>query len=78
MPDDVTALSAVELLDAFARRTLDPVEVADAILHRIDRLEPDINAFVTITADRARAAPTSAASGATGTTDDISRRRRSS
>ena len=32
VPDDVTALSAAELLDAFARRTLDPVEVAEATL----------------------------------------------
>ena len=55
MPDDVTSLSAVELLDAFARRGLDPVEVAEATLTRIDRLEPDINAFVTVTAERARA-----------------------
>ena len=37
VPDDVTALSAVELLDAFARRTLDPVEVAEATLTRIER-----------------------------------------
>ena len=49
------ALSAVELLDAFARRTLDPVEVAEATLTRIERLEPGINAFVTVTAERARA-----------------------
>jgi aspartyl-tRNA(Asn)/glutamyl-tRNA(Gln) amidotransferase subunit A len=55
VPDDVTALSAAELLDAFARRTLDPVEVADATLARIDLLEPRINAFVTVTAERARA-----------------------
>jgi aspartyl-tRNA(Asn)/glutamyl-tRNA(Gln) amidotransferase subunit A len=49
-----TALSATALVDAFARRTLSPVEVAEVTLARIDRLDGGINAFVTLTPERAR------------------------
>ncbi|MBA3905855.1 MAG: amidase [Pseudonocardiales bacterium] len=48
-----TALTATALVDAFSRRTLSPVEVARAALARIERLDGAINAFVTVTAERA-------------------------
>ena len=53
MPDAITSLTATELLDAYARRTLDPVEVAEATLARIEEVEPAVNAFVTVTEARA-------------------------
>jgi aspartyl-tRNA(Asn)/glutamyl-tRNA(Gln) amidotransferase subunit A len=44
-----------ELGAQFRRRTLSPVEVTEALLARIQKLEPALHAFVTITAERARA-----------------------
>jgi aspartyl-tRNA(Asn)/glutamyl-tRNA(Gln) amidotransferase subunit A len=42
----IAALSAAELGPLFASRKLSPVEVAKDALDRIDRFEPDINAFI--------------------------------
>ena len=53
MPDP-TDLSATELLAAFRAHELSPVDVTDATLTRIEALDGPINAFVTVTADRAR------------------------
>ncbi|WP_252407053.1 amidase family protein, partial [Escherichia coli] len=39
-----------------AARKISPVEVVDAILARVDRLEPKLNMFAELTADTARAA----------------------
>src|SRR4029450_4854954 len=39
----------------FRRKTLSPVELTRALLERIERLEPTLHAFVTLTADRALA-----------------------
>ena len=50
---DLCYLSATELLTAYRARTLSPVEVTRAILERIDRVNPTLNAYVTITAERA-------------------------
>ena len=46
-------MSAVELRHLFERGDLSPVEVARAMLEQIDRVNPRINAFVTVTADLA-------------------------
>lgn len=46
-------LSALELRRLYLARALSPVEVAQALLERIDRLNPTVNAFVTVTADLA-------------------------
>lgn len=48
-------LSALELRELYARRSISPVEVTQAILARIARLNPQLNAFLTVTADRALA-----------------------
>ncbi|HEX7103785.1 MAG TPA: amidase family protein, partial [Nitrolancea sp.] len=48
-------MPAAELLDAYRARRLSPVEVTRAVLERIDRLNPTINAFVTVTHERALA-----------------------
>ena len=48
--------SAAELADAFETRALSPVELLDALLDRIDRLDPALNAFIRLDAEGARAA----------------------
>ena len=53
MSDDVAFLSAEELVAAYRARRLSPVEVTETVLARIDRVNPVVNAFTTITADRA-------------------------
>ena len=45
---------ALELSALIRARTLSPVELADAVLARIERLNPSLNAFLTVTADLAR------------------------
>ena len=54
MDVDVCGKSALELLDAYTRRIVSPVEVVDAIFERIDALNPSLNAFVTLARDDAR------------------------
>lgn len=44
MADDVLYMSAVELLDSYRRRHLTPLDVAKAVLARIDEVNPRINA----------------------------------
>jgi aspartyl-tRNA(Asn)/glutamyl-tRNA(Gln) amidotransferase subunit A len=45
MTTDLCALSASALLDGYRKRTLSPVEVTEAVLRRIEALNPRINAF---------------------------------
>jgi len=55
MPDArLPWLSATELVALIRRRKVSPVEVVDAVLDRIERLNPKLNAFVTLTAEQAR------------------------
>ena len=54
MSDDITQLSATQLLEAYTAKRLSPVEVVDAALARIDELQPTLNSFVTVCADDAR------------------------
>ena len=42
---DLCALSATELVEAFRKQTLSPVEVTKAVLARIEKLNPVFNAF---------------------------------
>src|SRR3989442_7987248 len=53
--EDVLYLSATELGSRLRTRQLSPVELAEGYLARIDRLAPKLNAFVTVTRDRALA-----------------------
>lgn len=46
-------MSAVELIDAYKREELSPLEVVRSQLERISRINPKINAFVTLTSDLA-------------------------
>ncbi len=51
--DDFHRLSALELISFYKRRDISPVEVTRAVLERIGNLNPNLNAFVTITSDLA-------------------------
>lgn len=49
-----TELDLTATAEAIRRRALSPVELVDAALQRLDRIEPHVAAFVTVTADAAR------------------------
>ncbi len=50
---DLCYLSALKLRALYQKREISPVEVTEAILSRIDRLNPTLNAFITPTPDLA-------------------------
>ena len=52
MNPDLCALSATELVEAFRKKQLSPVEVTAAVLKRIEALNPVFNAF-SLVSDRA-------------------------
>lgn len=54
--DDLAFASIAELAPLLRTRAVSPVEVADAVLARIEREDPRLNAFITVTGDTARAA----------------------
>jgi Asp-tRNA(Asn)/Glu-tRNA(Gln) amidotransferase A subunit family amidase len=57
MSDDrLCWIPATELSGMYRRKEISPVEVVDAVLDRLERVNPGINAFVTVCADQARAA----------------------
>ncbi len=60
---DLSRLSAVELRELVRARKASPVEILDAHLAAIARLNPKFNAIVTLVEDQARAAAKSAADG---------------
>jgi aspartyl-tRNA(Asn)/glutamyl-tRNA(Gln) amidotransferase subunit A len=51
---ELAALSLAETSRLVRDRKLSPVEITDACLAQIERLEPSLNAFITVTADEAR------------------------
>lgn len=53
--EDLCYMPAVEMAAAIRAKELSPVETTEAVLRRIERLNPKLNAFVTLTADEARA-----------------------
>ena len=54
IPADLTALTLVEASAAVAAGRVSCVELTEAYLARIAEVDPLINAYVTVTADRAR------------------------
>ncbi len=52
-PTDVTQYSLVEVAALLRRKAVSPVELTEACLARIERLNPALNAFITITAEQA-------------------------
>lgn len=55
MTEEIAWMPATEMAAAIAARTLSPVEVTSALLDRIDRLNPAINAYVLVTREMAMA-----------------------
>ena len=56
---DLCSLSAVQLLEKYVRRELSPVEVAKAVLARIEKLNPKLNAFCLVSQEALRDAEAS-------------------
>jgi aspartyl-tRNA(Asn)/glutamyl-tRNA(Gln) amidotransferase subunit A len=54
--DDVVYLTAGELSERYRRRRLSPVDVIEAHLRRIEKLDPKLGSYITVTADSARRA----------------------
>lgn len=50
---DLWFTAATDLLAAYRSRTLSPVEVTTAVLERIERLNPKLNAYITVDGDGA-------------------------
>src|SRR5215469_16997480 len=55
MTDEICRMSATELVARMSAKALSPVEVTDAVLDRMDRLNPVLHAFSEPTHDLARA-----------------------
>jgi aspartyl-tRNA(Asn)/glutamyl-tRNA(Gln) amidotransferase subunit A len=55
MSDELCFMTATELRRHIAHRELSPVEVTRAVLERAERLQPELNCFITICADEALA-----------------------
>jgi amidase len=53
---DLCFTPATELAGLYRRRKVSPLEVTDAVLAQIVRVNPELNAYVTVTADDARRA----------------------
>jgi aspartyl-tRNA(Asn)/glutamyl-tRNA(Gln) amidotransferase subunit A len=58
--DELARMSAVELAAGYRARHFSPVEVVDAVLARIERVNPRLNAFCVVTAEAARREATQA------------------
>src|SRR5438552_14948962 len=56
LTDDLVFTSAAELARLSARRQVSPVEAVDAVLERVERAQPALNAFITVCGEEARAA----------------------
>ncbi len=52
-PDDLAALSLWDAAELLRGRKVSPVELTNACLARIERLNPALNEFITVTADQA-------------------------
>ncbi|MEO5895515.1 MAG: amidase [Vicinamibacterales bacterium] len=55
-PPDLPALTIAEAATRISRKQLSPVELTQAVLARIERLNPVVGAFITVTADQAMSA----------------------
>jgi aspartyl-tRNA(Asn)/glutamyl-tRNA(Gln) amidotransferase subunit A len=52
-PTELTRLSLAEAMALLRRKVVSPVELTQACLARIQRLNPELNAFITVTAEQA-------------------------
>lgn len=55
MSEELCFLSAVELRARITRKEISPVDVTQAVLARAERLQPELNCFITLCADEALA-----------------------
>ena len=53
---DIPFLSATELSGFLQRKEISPVEAVDAYLGRIEQVDPNLNAYITVLATEARQA----------------------
>ena len=53
--DELAYATIADITNHYRRRALSPVELTRALLSRIERLDPTLHAFVTVTAERALA-----------------------
>lgn len=53
MSDDLAALTITEAARLIAAKKLSPVELTSAVLARVERLSPQLNAYILVTADAA-------------------------
>ena len=51
---DIAFLSATELGSAIKSKQISPVEAVEAYLDRIDRIDPQVNSYITVMAGAAR------------------------
>lgn len=56
MTSDLTRLSAAELHAKIVAKEISPVELTDAVLARAEKLQPELNCFITLVPDEARQA----------------------
>jgi len=54
--EDIACMSAGEIVRLYRRRALSPVEVVEAVLRRVDALEPKLNTYAVCDPEGARAA----------------------
>jgi aspartyl-tRNA(Asn)/glutamyl-tRNA(Gln) amidotransferase subunit A len=54
MVDDICSMDGVSLVRSVKSKAISPVEIVEAVLDRMDRLDPSIHAFCTPTPDIAR------------------------
>ena len=55
MSDELCFLPATELRARIVRRDVSPVEIARAVLARAERMQPELNCFITLCGDEAMA-----------------------
>ncbi|HBD33965.1 MAG TPA: glutamyl-tRNA amidotransferase, partial [Cupriavidus sp.] len=53
MSESLCFLSATELADAIRHKRVSPVDITSAVLARAERLQPELNCFITLDAERA-------------------------
>ncbi|MFG2731587.1 amidase [Streptomyces canus] len=70
LQNDLCFTPATELAAMIKKRELSPVELVEAVLARAERVEPTVNAYVTLLADEARAAAARAADQVVNTAGD--------
>jgi len=51
--NEICYMSAINMVEAIKRKELSPVKIIKTILDRIDRLNPEINAYCTVVAEEA-------------------------